>query len=268
MIRLPKIGDYVEVWWDGDERSYRGHLVKKRGRVHPFRFDIDYDDGDKQTHDLNEERWCFVETPDKWYDYGDVEELKRELSERPFLAATKVTHRLKAGSKGACIRKRMANRQAGVEAVKRLKLLCKDDAPKEMTVVADDDQPVIGKHSEVSRQLQHDNEMTFGSNLQQPWSSSHTHDVAVLELDDEHTLAAMSAKVQKSNFSPLSESPTPPPPPPISKLRPCLPAPEVDNSMTSTLDSASEGSKTKLENHLPQRKRLLARYYGNKDVTK
>lgn len=262
IVRLPQVGDYVEVWWDGDERSYRGHLVKKRGRVHPFRFDFDYDDGDRQTHDLNEERWCFVDMPDKWYEPGDVEELKRELSERPFSAwkgARAMAEDTAASSRG----KRVSNRQASVEAVKRLKLLS-EDALGEAWVAPNPEYCNSSTYSAESKPLLQDDETTGDQDIYQPGSFHKPHELTLLQLDDVNAVTALSANLEISNCSPLTVS-TPPPPPLLSTpgCRPCPPAVEVDNSVASTLDSVSEGSNARLENHLPQRKRLLARYYEN-----
>lgn len=82
--RLPRLGDTVEVWWDGNQQLYRGKIVKCRGRVHIFRFEIHYDDGDIQVHNLNEEWWRFGDTPDTWYEPGDVDEIKRDQDSKTY----------------------------------------------------------------------------------------------------------------------------------------------------------------------------------------
>lgn len=84
--RLPKMGDDVVVMWDGYgdvQEWYRGRLMKQRGR-RPFYFEIIYDDGDKQSQDLNDEHWHFVDDSENSFEPGEVEELRRELGERSF----------------------------------------------------------------------------------------------------------------------------------------------------------------------------------------
>lgn len=84
MTRLPKVKDEVEVLWDAHDEWFRGHLVKQRGRVRVFRFDVQYDDGDFLTHDLNEEHWRFADDRSKTYEPGEIEELHREMEEQSF----------------------------------------------------------------------------------------------------------------------------------------------------------------------------------------
>lgn len=89
--RLPKVGDVVVVMWDGYgdvQEWYRGKLMKQRGRRH-FYFDIVYDDGDKQTQDLNEEHWHFAKDSENCFEPGEVEELRRELAECSYKAKLK-----------------------------------------------------------------------------------------------------------------------------------------------------------------------------------
>lgn len=89
--RLPKVGDVVVVMWDGycdTQEWYRGKLMKQRGRRH-FYFDIFYDDGDKQTQDLNDEHWYFAECCENCFEPGEVEELRRELGESSYKAKLK-----------------------------------------------------------------------------------------------------------------------------------------------------------------------------------
>lgn len=86
--RLPKVNDLVDVLWDAQNEWFRGRLLKQRGRIRVFRFDILYDDGDFLTHDLNEEHWRFVNDPGKTFEPGEVEELRRDLEEQSFSIPT------------------------------------------------------------------------------------------------------------------------------------------------------------------------------------
>lgn len=86
--RLPKVNDLVDVLWDAQNEWFRGRLLKQRGRIRVFRFDILYDDGDFLTHDLNEEHWRFVNDMTKTYEPGEIEELRRDLEEKSFSIAT------------------------------------------------------------------------------------------------------------------------------------------------------------------------------------
>lgn len=260
VIRLPQVGDYVEVWWDGDERSYRGHLVKKRGRVHPFRFEFNYDDGDKQTHDLNEELWCFVDTPDKWYEPGEVEELKRELSERPFT----LRRRLVVEASEERESKQISSSREGMEASERLKDLS-EDALDGKRVAASGGQHVTTLHSSESKPFWHKQEMSHNSNLLRSRSSPYPEEVIGFELHDVNVHSTMPDDTQMPGLRILPGLPSEKT---LPTYTPCAPPREVDNSAASTLDNVSEESNRRLECHLPQRKRLLARNYGKNNVAK
>lgn len=91
--RLPKVNDLVDVLWDAQNEWFRGRLLKQRGRIRVFRFDILYDDGDFLTHDLNEEHWRFANDLTKTYEPGEVEELRRDLEEQSFSITTSGTIR-------------------------------------------------------------------------------------------------------------------------------------------------------------------------------
>lgn len=86
--RLPKLNDVVDVLWDAQGEWFRGRLVKQRGRIRVFRFDVMYDDGDYLTHDLNEEHWRFASDVSKTYEPGEVEELRRDFEEQSFSVST------------------------------------------------------------------------------------------------------------------------------------------------------------------------------------
>lgn len=64
-LHPPSVGDFVEVWWDGEDTYFRGKLVNQNHS--PMSFLIAYDDGDQQFHDLDQELWRYVEdTTPEW----------------------------------------------------------------------------------------------------------------------------------------------------------------------------------------------------------
>lgn len=64
-----------------DQNMVSWKLIKKRGRIRVFRYDVMYEDGDYSTHDLNDEFQSFLDTPSAVYEPGDIEELRRYFEE-------------------------------------------------------------------------------------------------------------------------------------------------------------------------------------------
>lgn len=73
----PAVGDVVEILWEGEGAYFRGNLVRHDGG--PFRFQVVYDDGDRETVDLDAEFWRYAESTavglHKSFVPGDVAEL-------------------------------------------------------------------------------------------------------------------------------------------------------------------------------------------------
>lgn len=59
----PRPGDVVDVWWEGEGDYFRGVLLRDASAPR-FTFLVAYDDGDRQTHDLDAEFWRYADSPD------------------------------------------------------------------------------------------------------------------------------------------------------------------------------------------------------------
>lgn len=57
--RIPKVSDSIEVYWDADDRYYKGTLTVNNSNEHSFR--IMYDDGEMEDLDLRNEVWRFAD---------------------------------------------------------------------------------------------------------------------------------------------------------------------------------------------------------------
>lgn len=81
-VRLPVVGDVVDVAWDDRDETFRGVLGARVGRKKGastldsiFLFRVDYYDGDVVQHDLDAMRWRFVQPPSPWFYPGDLADL-------------------------------------------------------------------------------------------------------------------------------------------------------------------------------------------------
>lgn len=95
--QLPKVGDMVDVLWETSPSSqwYTGKLTRRSVKTH-FRFNISYEDGDQQQQDLNNHTWRFTRRPEREFEPGDIEELKRETKQRAYKGRRSNVPRVKA----------------------------------------------------------------------------------------------------------------------------------------------------------------------------
>ena len=60
IMSLPKVGDGTELFWPTDKQFYPGSVASYNNDI--GKYDVNYDDGHKETIRLQNEKWRFVDT--------------------------------------------------------------------------------------------------------------------------------------------------------------------------------------------------------------